>query len=77
MVGNKFLTLRLSVGAIKRQPENGKSPFQAAFACCLIRNHALIAIHRRNNFYIAVVEGIQRAAVSDADDDALWQALAD
>ena len=76
-MGNKFPTLRLSVSAIKRQPENGKSPFQAAFVCCLIRNRVLITLHRRNNFYIAVVEGIQRTAVSDADDDALRQALAD
>ena len=76
-MGNKFPTLRLSVNTIKRQPENGKSPFQAAFACRLIRNHALIAIQRRNNFYIAVVEGIQRTAMPDADDDAFGQALAD
>ena len=70
-MGNKFPILRLNVGAIIRQPEKRIFPFSG----CLSRNQS-IAFHRRNNLNTLVVEGIERAAVSDADDDALRQALA-
>ena len=74
MVGNELPVLWLE---IVRQPENYFLAFRLPFVCGFTRHRALPAIHRRGNFYAAIVEGIERAAVSDADDDALRQALAD